>query len=115
MVICDNSICDHAVVTGASGSFRFLAAQNNFGIVAGPNAGTFYTDAHGMKPMAADEPGAVRQFVKPGVSLAVPNGGGTAGHCFDLHAWGKPFTCSVMNSAPWGQATNREGSIQAPN
>jgi hypothetical protein len=113
MVICNNSTCDQPVVTGGSGSKRFFtpngdAYGNRFGIVAGKYSGEFYTDVHGTKIVSSSDPGAVRQYIKPGAKMQVLSPGT---HFWDVYAWGKKLVPNVKDA----NATNREGSIQAPN
>jgi hypothetical protein len=110
IVICNSATCDQPIVTGKSGSFRFFTANDGFGIVAGANTGTFFTDAHGKQLMKKGQAGAVQQYVRPGVRLGLTAGGGN-GHYYDLQAWGQPF---VFSKTP-GNSTNRENSLGAPN
>jgi hypothetical protein len=110
IVICNTAVCDQPVTTGKSGSARFLTPNGGFGLVAGVNTGTFYTDAQGKRRLAAGTAGAVQQYVRPGVSLALTPGGSN-GHYFDLKAWGQPFVFGTPTNIP----TNREGSIGAKN
>lgn len=114
MVICNTPRCDQPVVTGKSGSKRFFTANKSvqngkhFGIVAGPNnSGEFYTDPMATKRLNPGDPHAVRQYIKPGVVVRAITGG----HCWDVHAWGRPFVCGASGATP----TDREGSIQIPN
>ena len=111
IVICNTPTCNAPVTTGSSGSFRFFTPNNRFGIVAGTNKGVFFTDVSGKKLMREGEPGAVRQFVKPGLSLQTLIAGGGNGHYYDVHGWGLPYVYSKTGSGP----ANREGSLQAPN
>jgi hypothetical protein len=106
IVICNTAVCDQPVTTGKSGSTRFLTPNDGFGLVAGANTGTFYTDVLGKRRLAAGTAGAVRQYVRPGVRLAPRNA-----HYFDLKAWGQPFVIGQPTNIP----TNREGSIGAKN
>jgi len=108
MVICNTAVCDQAVSTNLSGSLRFLDA-NGFTIAAGSkNSGVFYTDPMGRTFVDAGAAGAVRQFIKPGLSLVLNHGD----KCRDLDAWGAAFICGTSTPS---LATNREGSIAAPN
>jgi hypothetical protein len=108
-VICDTITCDQAVSTGDSGSTRFIEG-NGFSIVAGTkNSGVFYTDAPGQRFLAAGDAGAVRQYIKPGLNLALT----LNSKCHDVNAWGQPFVCdpSISRAGP----TNRENSLRVPN
>jgi hypothetical protein len=110
IVICNTATCDQPIATGKSGSDRFLTPNDGFGLVAGANTGTFYTDALGKRLVSKGEAGAVRQYVHPAARLALTPGGGN-GHYFDLNAWGQPFIFGKPTNIP----TNREGSIGAKN
>ena len=110
IVICNTATCDQPVTTGKSGSARFLTPNDGFGLTAGATTGTFYTDAVGKRRLAVGASGAVKQYVRPGVSLALTPGGPN-GHYFDLKAWGQPFVFAKAAANP----TNREGSLGTKN
>ena len=73
IVICNTAVCDQPIATGKSGSFRFFTPNDGFGLVAGGNTGTFYTDAHGKRLVSKGEAGAVEQYVRSG-SAPLPGG-----------------------------------------
>jgi hypothetical protein len=106
IVICNTAVCDRPVATGNSGSLRFFTPNDGFGLVAGANTGTFYTDAHGKRLMNKGETGAVQQYVSPGVRLSP-----RYGHHWDVYGWGRPFVFAASGANP----TNREGSLGTPN
>jgi hypothetical protein len=106
IVICNTAVCDRPVVTGNSGSLRFFTPNDGFGLVAGGNTGTFYTDALGKRLVNKGEAGAVQQYVAPGVRLSP-----RYGHHWDVNGWGRPFVFAASGANP----TNREGSLGTPN
>jgi hypothetical protein len=91
VTICNTPSCDRAVVTGETGSFRFVSRENSGpSVVAGAQTGTFYTEPRGRALRPAGQVGAVRQYVKPGLSAA----GGSGPMCFTLDPWRAGFVCS---------------------
>src|SRR5581483_9521749 len=83
--------CDQAIVTGETGSFRFVSRENaGPSIVAEAQAGAFYTDPRGRGLRQPGQAGAVRQYVKPGLSAA----GGSGPMCFTLDPWRAGYVCS---------------------
>jgi len=70
--ICNDLTCSANVATENNGAFRFLKLNVGVGWSTGVYSGTFYTDAHATTVLSATDPGAVRQFVAPGVSISLP-------------------------------------------
>jgi len=112
-VICDTLTCANPYITGASGSRRFIADMTLLGIVAGSYTGTFYTDPMGVKLLSATDPGSVKQYVKPGISIMDPDAGIT---CIPFKGWGQKEVCLPSTEANQKMETyNRENSLQVPN
>ena len=105
IVICNTAVCDRPVVTGNSGSLRFFTPNDGFGLAAGGNTGTFYTDAHGKRLVNKGEAGAVQQYVAR--ECACLRGMGTTG----MSTGGAAFIFAADGANP----TNREGSLGTPN
>lgn len=66
---CADMKCNERVMINGTGIWAFASAATGWGIRAGANTGTFYTNHYGKTVVSADTPGAVRQFVKPGVDI----------------------------------------------
>jgi hypothetical protein len=112
VVICNDLTCNQAVSTGATGTHRFFTYSNGFGITAGSLSGTFYTDPEGRTVSGAGQPGAIRQFVKPGLSVSVPYFGDNQS-CYTNDPWGGRYTCDANQSQ--GLPTDLENAITGPN
>ncbi len=89
MAICSDMKCSQNIVTGNSGTLRFVQPQAGFGIDASKAAatGVFYTDSYGLRVLPAGAPGAVRQYIAPGLNALHPyvgdNGGMVTGPGYD--------------------------------
>ena len=106
IVVCNRvPECDAPVVTGNSGSTRFVSPVDGFGWADPGHGASFCTDPMGRTVVACG-PGAVRQTVVPGASA--PFGFVPAGfHCVDS-GWGRPYVCGSSAFVP----TNREDSLR---
>jgi hypothetical protein len=112
VVLCNDVTCDRAVVTGSTGTHRFFTYTRGFGITAGGLSGTFYTDAYGRTSAGAGQPGAIRQYVKPGLSVSTPYFGDNQ-TCHTSDPWTAFYTCDANLSQ--GLPTMLENAIQPPN
>jgi hypothetical protein len=106
-VMCDTINCQ-MVPTGLTGTHRYAQTNRGFGLIAGAqNRGTFYTDAMASRFVASGAPGAVKQYLAPGLNLVWPYANdnffldNTSGDCFvhdyqyvDIHLTGG-HTCNV--------------------
>jgi hypothetical protein len=114
VVICNDVTCDAPTngPTNTMGVFRFLMFSGPFGIKAGANTGTFYTDPMGTQLLQADSPGAIKQYVQPGtnavfVDMAVDE------ECYPTDMWRAQYVCSKEPSIQ--RSMSLEESIIAPN
>jgi hypothetical protein len=101
-----------AVPTGKDGSSRVLKTGKEFGIGAGSTAGAFSTNARGSVLMSDGQPGAVRQYLRPGFSTTVPYIGDRA-LCASTGPWGEMYQCADF-AAP-GAPPALEGALLGPN
>ena len=113
MVICDTLNCAVPVANpNHTGTRRHFSDISNLGITAGTNTGTFYTDPLGQTKLTSTDPNAVKQYVKPGVTLTLPSGY----TCTDIGGWDGKMECLPTTEANnRTTATVREASIQLPN
>ena len=95
MIICNSRVCDQGVATSRKGEFRFMTYEPGFGIVAGANTGVFHTDAMGKTLLGLGQPGAVQQYVKPGLNLVLPSV--APNHCLPLEPWRQWFSCTQVS------------------
>jgi hypothetical protein len=109
---CDTLECSVAVPTGKDGSSRVLKTGKEFGISAASTAGAFYTNAKGGVLMSEGQPGAVRQYVRPGFSTTVPYIGDRA-LCVSSGPWGDMYECDDMAAPSMPPAL--EGALLGPN
>jgi hypothetical protein len=112
VVMCNDVICDRPIPTGSTGTLRFFTYSRGFGITAGGLSGTFYTDPYGRAPSAAGQPGAVRQYVRPGLSVSVPYFGDNQ-TCHSSDPWGGLYRCDATLAQ--GLPAALENAIQPPN
>jgi hypothetical protein len=112
VVICNDIACDQPVATGSSGAFHFFTFTSGFGIKAGANSGTFYSDARAKQVLSGSVPGAVQQFVKPGVDIAVPSHPDNQGF-YATDTWHELYICSPEPSI--ASNFNLEGALKSPN
>ena len=110
--ICNHVTCDRPVITGETGTRRFFTYTSDFGITAGPHSGMFYTDPYGQSLISAGQPGAVRQYVKPGLTLNLPYHGDDQ-TCYATDPWRVEYRCDASLSQ--GLPTALERAIQTPN
>jgi hypothetical protein len=110
IMLCLDLLCASGRQTADTGNIRFFSYHSGFGIVAGANTGTFYTDPRGLTLRSQGQAGAVRQFVKPGLSAIAPHSGGS---CHATDNWRVLYRCSAT-PLPDGPA-NLEGALQSPN
>ncbi len=110
--ICNNATCDQPVATGNKGDFRFFSFVQGFGIRAGQNTGVFYTDAEGKRLMSAGQSGALRQYVKPGLSISISSYNGDAFYASE--PW-QVFYRPMRNPGPSSSDMNLEGALSSPN
>ncbi len=109
VAICNTPACDQAIITGETGSFRFVSRENaGPSVVAEAQTGSFYTDPRGRAIRQAGQAGAIRQYVKPGFSAT----GGTGPMCFTLDPWRARYVCS---SPLLEVDLNLEGALRSPN
>jgi hypothetical protein len=111
-VICNDVACGQSVPTGNTGSYRHFESNRDFGISVGANSGVFYTDPRGLTLTGQGQPGAVRQFVKPGLSARLPFLGDNAS-CYTTDRWRARYRCTPPPLD--GFPTNLEGALQVPN
>jgi hypothetical protein len=109
VVICNELTCDQPVTTGSKGEFRFLTFNSGFGITAGPNHGEFYCDVLGRTPMSSGQPGAIRQYVQPGLNLSDV----LLGHGYPLEPWKMVY--GIAATPPADSHMDIEGALQSPN
>lgn len=114
--ICNSRLCDapfrNAQTTGTA---RFMSynGPGGVGLVAGANTGTFYTDAWARTVVPSGTTGAIRQYVKAGVT--VPLGPHIAGvECYDVYAFGRQYVCGNDTDVPSAGSQERELSILLP-
>lgn len=108
-VDCNTLDCDKGSPTGDQGEFREVRFPAGFGVVAGAQTGAFYTDALGRAQVAESAPGAVRQYLAPGLDLRLP--ALPAGHaCFSDHPFGGAYRCGP--AAPISPDGNLEGALR---
>lgn len=88
---------------------HFFQYYPGMGIKAGGNTGTFYTDPMGMAVRAATDADAVRQYVKPGATFALPE---PAGKCFP---WGAAMVYHCGGQSDQYYRKNYSGAVVAPN
>jgi hypothetical protein len=101
----DTTVCDSVVVVnGHSGTERAWSGTEFLVHDPGHSAdGVFWTDPMGMHLMDAGAPGAIRQFVAPGLSI----GPGIPNSCVDVNRWHSPYVCGLNRVGP----SERENSI----
>lgn len=109
-VVCNTLACDTPHSTGHGGESRFLTVESRFRLQAGANSGVFYTDPSGTQVLGAAAPGAVRQLIKPGLSLALDN---LAGHGFQSEPWQMLYVFSERQAA--NEAMLLEGAVTGAN
>lgn len=109
---CDTIHCSQNVATGDQGEFRFASYTPGFGIRAGTLSGTFYTDAYGRGEVASGTPGAVKQYIAPGIAVSLPDIT-DQDECYATHPFGGLYACQP--DALLSQDQNLEGSIRSPN
>jgi len=117
ITICNSVACDQPVPNASNtGTGRFIT-HGGPGFIANGNAGTsgvFYTDAKARRVVAAGTPGALKQYVKPGLSAPLnPDIPGV--ECYDIQAFGRQFLCGDDDEIPSGGSQERESSLRAPN
>jgi len=113
ILFCADNNCNRGVATGSSGTKRFFTYTRGFGITAaGAASGTFYTDPEGRATVSAGQPGAVRQFVKPGLTVSVPYLGDNQ-TCYTTDPWTARYRCDATLNQ--GLPTELENAIQPPN
>ncbi|MDQ3700088.1 MAG: hypothetical protein M3442_04100, partial [Chloroflexota bacterium] len=112
VVICDDVRCNRPVPTNETGTRRFFTYSRDLGVTAGRYSGTFYTDAYGRIALSPGQPGAVRQYVKPGLSLKAFYYGDEQ-TCYTIDTWTAWYRCDA--TASQGVSIDLEGAITAPN
>ena len=112
VVMCNDVICDRPIPTGSTGTLRFFTYSRGFGITAGGLSGTFYTDPYGRRAVRRRPAGAVRQYVRPGLSVTVPYFGDNQ-TCHSSDPWGGLYRCDATLAQ--GLPAALENAIQAPN
>jgi hypothetical protein len=113
VVICMDVNCNVASPSANFGTKRFFSYLSGFGVVAGPNSGTFYTDPRGKTVMTAGQAGAVRQFIKAGVNISLP-AVPTNYKCLATENWRVMYAC-VLNGSLDAMPVSLEGSLRPPN
>jgi hypothetical protein len=105
---CDTLECRVAVPSGKDGSTRLLKTGKDFGLSAGSADSVFYTDSKGEARLSAGQPGAVRQYIRPGFSTSLAYLGDAA-QCAAGGPWGDVYQCGE-GAAPNAPAA-LEGAI----
>jgi hypothetical protein len=110
VLICADITCNQGLRRAAFGTRRFFLQSQGFGVVAGANTGEFYTDPRGRTRVSAGQPGAVRQYVRPGTAITLPS---TNGHCRASDSWRAMYLCSeaIVPQLP----IDLEGALLSPN
>lgn len=108
---CNSFACDEDVPTGDQGEFRYATHGNHFGVQAAQHTGTFFSDPRGRTVLAPGAAGAVRQFVAPGASVALPVHGGDH-ECYITHPFGGTYVCQQYGPE---LDMNIEGALRSPN
>lgn len=114
VVICADVVCDTAAPApgDSMGVFRFLMLSGPFGFKDAPHTGTFFTDPLGRTLVSPETPGALRQYVAPGLEalftdLVIEE------ECYPLDAWRSPYACSLDPTIH--RYMSLEDGIRAPN
>jgi concanavalin A-like lectin/glucanase superfamily protein len=108
---CNDLTCSQPFTSSINkGNIRFFNFAAGFGIVAGANTGTFYTNGKGTVLMSAGQTGAVRQYVKASLVAQPPY---TGGSCFAIDHWSVTYVCG--SPAPFEAPANLEGALASPN
>lgn len=106
LTICNDVVCDQAVTRAGATGVRRLFAYDGFSVDGSGSPGEFYTDPHGKVLRQPSDPGAVRQYIAPGV-LIVPRTRASGEYCFVA---GPVYQCgSYQDSTPlpsWIHAPN---------
>jgi hypothetical protein len=113
--ICADLSCDSVVYTGGTGTNRSISYVSGFGPKSGAgHSGIYHTDPMGKTIISADRPGAVRQYIKPGVSISsnIPYTSQQEASCRDVEGSGGIMQCGLGLT---GISSMRENSITIPN
>lgn len=115
MRMCKDITCQRVVYTGQTGTNHTLIYVKGFGPKAGiAHSGVFYTDPMGRKLLSKDDPSAVQQYIKPGLSINsdLPYTSQLEAGCRDIYGTSDIMFCGKgLNSVP----TAREDAIKIPN
>jgi hypothetical protein len=109
VVFCNELTCDQPVATGSKGEFRFLTFNEGFGITAGANQGLFYCDVFGKTLVPSGQPGAIPQYVQPGLNISNV----LLGHGYPLEPWQMMYT--IAATPPADSHMDIEGALRSPN
>lgn len=113
--MCTDITCDNIVYTGATGTNHALSYVTGFGPKSGiGHSGIFYTDPSDKKIVAKNSMGAIRQYIKPGISInsTIPYTSTSESSCRDIYGTGGIMQCGKGLSSV---STARENGIKIPN
>jgi hypothetical protein len=114
--ICNDISCSQTVVTGKPGAQRFGIYQPGSGITTPAHAngsGFFWTNAYGTELRSAGDPGALRQFVRPGTAITLTALQNTQECAAQFPMGDRISTCPFGSNH--GVVRNPEGSLRLPN